>query len=113
VRARSPIHLLSSKHVTAYCLMWDLLTENILYVPSTECYGPMTYGRCGKSGLHSPAISLGLWHNFDGTSSLGTGRAMLRRAFDLGITHFDLAKNYGPPYSSAEENFGRLIKSIF
>ncbi len=73
----------------------------------------MTYRRCGKSGLLLPAISIGLWHNFGGTSPLENARAMLRRAFDLGITHFDLANNYGPPYGSAEETFGRLYKSDF
>jgi L-glyceraldehyde 3-phosphate reductase len=70
----------------------------------------MTYRRCGRSGLLLPAISLGLWHNFGGIDNFENGRAMLRRAFDLGITHFDLANNYGPPYGSAEANFGRVMK---
>jgi L-glyceraldehyde 3-phosphate reductase len=71
--------------------------------------GIMPYRRCGKSGLTLPAISLGLWHNFGGVDALENGRAMVRRAFDLGITHFDLANNYGPPPGSAEENFGRIL----
>lgn len=69
--------------------------------------GRMPYRRCGRSGLDLPAISLGLWQNFGGADVFETGRAVLRRAFDLGVTHFDLANNYGPPYGSAEENFGR------
>jgi L-glyceraldehyde 3-phosphate reductase len=71
----------------------------------------MTYNRCGRSGLHLPAISFGLWHNFGHDRPLDASRAIVRRAFDLGITHFDLANNYGPPYGSAEENFGRLLRS--
>ncbi|MFS0698843.1 L-glyceraldehyde 3-phosphate reductase [Cellulomonas sp. 179-A 4D5 NHS] len=74
-------------------------------------YEAMTYRRAGRSGLALPALSLGLWHNFGGTTSGDTQRAILRRAFDLGITHFDLANNYGPPYGSAEENFGRVLAS--
>lgn len=70
----------------------------------------MIYKRCGRSGVRLPAISLGLWHNFGGVDSLENNRAMLRRAFDLGITHFDLANNYGPPPGSAEETFGRALK---
>jgi L-glyceraldehyde 3-phosphate reductase len=73
----------------------------------------MQYRRCGKSGLDLPAISLGLWHNFGGVDVFENSRAMLRRAFDLGITHFDLANNYGPPPGSAEENFGRILKTDF
>src|SRR3954447_4095056 len=69
----------------------------------------MPYRRCGRSGVKLPAISLGLWQNFGGDRPLETGRAILRRAFDLGVTHFDLANNYGPPYGSAEENFGVLM----
>jgi L-glyceraldehyde 3-phosphate reductase len=69
----------------------------------------MRYNRCGASGLKLPAISLGLWHNFGGVDVFETARAMLRRAFDLGITHFDLANNYGPPYGSAEETFGQIF----
>src|SRR6266446_2581624 len=74
-----------------------------------ERYTRMPYRRTGHSGLLLPAISLGLWQNFGGDRPLGTQRAIVRRAFDLGITHFDLANNYGPPYGSAEENFGRLL----
>jgi L-glyceraldehyde 3-phosphate reductase len=73
----------------------------------------MKYNRCGNSGLLLPAISLGLWHNFGGVDTFENGRAMLRRAFDLGITHFDLANNYGPPPGSAEEMFGSLLKTDF
>ena len=69
------------------------------------------YRRCGRSGLLLPAISLGLWQNFGHDRPLETSRAILRRAFDLGITHFDLANNYGPPYGSAEETFGRIFAS--
>jgi len=73
----------------------------------------MMYNRCGKSGLKLPAISLGLWHNFGHVDSFRTSRAMIGRAFDLGITHFDLANNYGPPPGSAEENFGKIIRKDF
>jgi L-glyceraldehyde 3-phosphate reductase len=78
--------------------------------PSDARYDTMPYRRCGRSGLLLPAISLGLWHNFGGVDALETGRAVVRRAFDLGITHFDLANNYGPPPGSAEENFGRILR---
>jgi L-glyceraldehyde 3-phosphate reductase len=84
-------------------------SELILYTAKTERYDAMTYRRCGRSGILLPAISLGLWHNFGGVDSLENSRAMLRRAFDLGVTHFDLANNYGPPFGSAEENFGRIL----
>jgi L-glyceraldehyde 3-phosphate reductase len=83
------------------------------YTLSTSRYDSMQYRRCGNSGLLLPAISLGLWHNFGGVDPLENMRAMLRRAFDLGITHFDLANNYGPPPGSAEENFGRILHSDF
>jgi L-glyceraldehyde 3-phosphate reductase len=83
------------------------------YKASEERYTTMKYNRCGKSGIKLPAISLGLWHNFGGVDPLENQKAMLQRAFDLGITHFDLANNYGPPAGSAEENFGRLLKSEF
>ena len=83
------------------------------YVPAEDRYGSMQYRRCGRSGLLLPAVSLGLWHNFGTERSLETQRAILRRAFDLGITHFDLANNYGPPYGSAEENFGQILASGF
>ncbi|HEX8414072.1 MAG TPA: L-glyceraldehyde 3-phosphate reductase [Sphingomicrobium sp.] len=75
--------------------------------------GRMPYRRCGLSGLDLPAISLGLWQNFGGADVFETGRAILRRAFDLGVTHFDLANNYGPPYGSAEDNFGRWMDMDF
>jgi L-glyceraldehyde 3-phosphate reductase len=79
-------------------------------LPSAKRYDAMVYRRCGRSGLKLPAISLGLWHNFGGVDTLENGRAMIHRAFDLGITHFDLANNYGPPPGSAEENFGRVLR---
>ena len=78
--------------------------------PPEARYSKMKYNRCGRSGLLLPAISLGLWHNFGGIDSLENQRAMVRRAFDLGITHFDLANNYGPPPGSAEENFGTILR---
>jgi L-glyceraldehyde 3-phosphate reductase len=81
------------------------------YVPDAGRYGPMSYRRSGRSGLKLPEISLGLWQNFGHTSGLDTSRSIVRRAFDLGITHFDLANNYGPPYGAAEETFGRLMAS--
>ncbi|SDL05299.1 L-glyceraldehyde 3-phosphate reductase [Glycomyces sambucus] len=81
------------------------------YLPADDRYESMPYRRSGRSGLRLPAISLGLWHNFGHTRPLETQRAIVRRAFDLGVTHFDLANNYGPPAGSAEENFGRLLAS--
>jgi L-glyceraldehyde 3-phosphate reductase len=83
------------------------------YLPADTRYETMHYRRSGRSGLDLPAISLGLWYNFGGVDPLENGRAMFRRAFDLGITHFDLANNYGPPPGSAEENFGRLFQQDF
>src|SRR4029077_6311990 len=80
------------------------------YVPDPDRYGAMTYRRSGRSGLKLPELSLGLWQNFGHTRALDTSRAIVQRAFDLGITHFDLANNYGPPYGAAEENFGRLLE---
>ena len=80
-----------------------------MYVAAQRRYDTMAYRRCGRSGLRLPAVSLGLWHNFGHDRPLDTQRAIVHRAFDLGITHFDLANNYGPPYGSAEENFGRLL----
>jgi L-glyceraldehyde 3-phosphate reductase len=79
------------------------------YVPDESRYDRMLYRRCGRSGLDLPAVSLGLWWNFGHDRPSETSRAIVRRAFDLGITHFDLANNYGPPYGSAEENFGRML----
>jgi L-glyceraldehyde 3-phosphate reductase len=81
----------------------------VTYLADPERYDRMPYRRVGRSGLHLPAISLGLWNNFGGDRPYETSRAIVRRAFDLGITHFDLANNYGPPYGSAEETFGRLL----
>jgi L-glyceraldehyde 3-phosphate reductase len=83
------------------------------YVPAEDRYDHMQYRRTGRWGLKLPAISLGLWHNFGGDRPLESGRAILRRAFDLGVTHFDLANNYGPPYGSAEETFGRILEKDF
>ncbi len=83
------------------------------YLPAIDRYEKSTYKRCGRSGIKLPIVSLGLWHNFGGVDTLENARAMLRRAFDLGITHFDLANNYGPPPGSAEENFGRILKTDF
>jgi L-glyceraldehyde 3-phosphate reductase len=80
------------------------------YTPAPERYEQMQYRRCGLSGLKLPAISLGLWHNFGGDRPYETSRAILRRAFDRGVTHIDLANNYGPPYGSAEETFGRVLR---
>jgi L-glyceraldehyde 3-phosphate reductase len=82
----------------------------MIYVPAPDRYDRMLYNRCGRSGLLLPAISLGLWWNFGHDRPFDTSRAIVRRAFDLGITHFDLANNYGPPYGSAEENFGLLMR---
>ena len=80
------------------------------YLAANNRYEDMKYNRVGRSGLKLPAISLGLWHNFGGVDRLENGRAMVRRAFDLGITHFDLANNYGPPPGSAEETFGQILR---
>jgi len=81
------------------------------YLPSSNRYDVMRYNRCGRSGLKLPAISLGLWHNFGDVDIFENGRAIVRRAFDLGITHIDLANNYGPPPGSAETNFGRIMNA--
>ena len=81
------------------------------YTANNDRYKKMKYNRCGNSGLLLPAISLGLWHNFGGIDVYENGREMVCRAFDLGITHFDLANNYGPPYGSAEETFGKILKT--
>ncbi|TWO32888.1 L-glyceraldehyde 3-phosphate reductase [Seonamhaeicola sediminis] len=83
------------------------------YKASQKRYQNMTYNRTGKSGVLLPAISLGLWHNFGFIDNLQNGREIMRSAFDLGITHFDLANNYGPPYGSAEKNFGTILKEDF
>lgn len=81
-----------------------------MYTPDTARYDAIEYRRCGRSGILLPAVSIGLWHNFGGVDSLENGRAILRRAFDLGITHIDLANNYGPPYGSAEQTFGQILR---
>lgn len=86
---------------------------NPLYVASSERYQSMSYPRCGRSGLRLPQLSLGLWQNFGAVDNLSNPRAMLRKAFDSGITHFDLANNYGPNYGSAEETFGTLFAKDF
>jgi L-glyceraldehyde 3-phosphate reductase len=88
-------------------------TVHTMYMPDGNRYEAMKYARCGRSGLKLPMISLGLWHNWGGVEPLENGRSMLRRAFDLGITHFDLANNYGPPYGSAEESFGTIFRQDF
>ena len=84
-----------------------------MYLAEENRYDKMKYNRCGSSGIKLPAISLGLWHNFGGVDVYENSRTMIRRAFDLGITHFDLANNYGPPYGSAEETFGKVLKQDF
>jgi L-glyceraldehyde 3-phosphate reductase len=83
------------------------------YVPNPKRYEQADFRRCGRSGIMLPPISLGLWQNFGGNDVFETGRAVVRRAFDRGVTHFDLANNYGPPYGSAEENFGQILKKDF
>jgi L-glyceraldehyde 3-phosphate reductase len=83
------------------------------YVPDPKRYETATFRRCGRSGLVLPPVSLGLWQNFGGADVFETGRATIRRAFDRGMTHFDLANNYGPPYGSAEENFGEILRKDF
>lgn len=85
----------------------------MVYQPDENRYQNMTFHRCGQSGLKLPAVSLGLWHNFGDTTQMENSRALLQRAFDLGITHFDLANNYGPPPGSAERNFGRILQEDF
>jgi L-glyceraldehyde 3-phosphate reductase len=84
-----------------------------MYVADAKRYDAIAYRRCGRSGLKLPPISLGLWQNFGGQDVFETGRSVIRRAFDKGVTHFDLANNYGPPYGSAEENFGQILKRDF
>jgi L-glyceraldehyde 3-phosphate reductase len=83
------------------------------YVANEKRYEDVQFRRCGRSGIVLPPVSLGLWQNFGGTDVFETGRAVIRRAFDRGVTHFDLANNYGPPYGSAEENFGQILKKDF
>jgi L-glyceraldehyde 3-phosphate reductase len=83
------------------------------YMPDEKRYDGASFNRCGRSGIVLPPISLGLWQNFGGVNVFETGRAVVRRAFDRGVTHFDLANNYGPPYGSAEENFGQILRKDF
>src|SRR6201996_3362704 len=83
------------------------------YVPNEKRYDGAQFRRCGRSGIVLPPVSLGLWQNFGGADVFETGRAVVRRAFDRGVTHFDLANNYGPPYGSAEENFGQILRKDF
>ncbi len=83
------------------------------HIPDAKRYEAATFRRCGKSGLVLPPVSLGLWQNFGGADIFETGRSVIRRAFDRGVTHFDLANNYGPPYGSAEENFGEILRKDF
>ncbi|HKA96774.1 MAG TPA: aldo/keto reductase, partial [Streptosporangiaceae bacterium] len=80
------------------------------YLAAADRYQHLGYRRCGRSGVKLPEISLGLWQNFGDERPLDNQRAIIRRAFDLGVTHFDLANNYGPPYGSAERNFGRILR---
>ncbi len=89
------------------------MNDTFVYRPAPDRYDTMEYRRTGRSGLKLPAVSLGLWHNFGDDKALDTQRAILRRAFDLGVTHFDLANNYGPPAGSAELNFGKLFAQDF
>jgi L-glyceraldehyde 3-phosphate reductase len=99
--------------IGAFCTRAPLerrILDLVAYLPADNRYEDMLYRRTGRSGLKLPAISLGLWWNFGGDRPLETSRAIVRRAFDLGITHFDLANNYGPPYGSAEETFGQLVQ---
>jgi L-glyceraldehyde 3-phosphate reductase len=86
-----------------------MITEVFMYKAHEGRYETMRYNYCGKSGLKLPAVSLGLWHNFGDTTSVENSREMIHTAFDLGITHFDLANNYGPPPGSAESNFGKIL----
>src|SRR5476649_1491338 len=83
------------------------------YLPSADRYNTTQYRRWGRSGIQQPAVSLGLWQNFGDDRSLDSQRAILRRAFDRGVTHFDLANNYGPPYGGAERNFGKIFSQDF
>jgi L-glyceraldehyde 3-phosphate reductase len=109
VRRRYP-HLLHGERARQYARRVDTYNP---FVPSPTRYDTATFRRCGRSGIMLPPISLGLWHNFGDDRSIETQRAILRRAFDLGVTHFDLANNYGPPFGSAEINFGRLLHEDF
>ncbi len=105
-----PFFLFSYIFFLVSCAVNPGKERSVSTFPDPGRYDRMIYNRCGRSGLKLPAISLGLWHNFGGVDPLENSRAMVRRAFDLGITHFDLANNYGPPYGSAEETFGTILK---
>ncbi len=115
--ASVPHYTLASRTERSECdtrgVPYDRRLGPTVYVPAEDRYERMPYRRCGRSGLQLPAISLGLWQNFGDDRALADSRAILRRAFDLGITHFDLANNYGPPYGSAETNFGRIQAEDF
>lgn len=87
------------------------MSKRQLYIPAADRYSKILYRRCGKSGIDLPMVSLGLWHNFGGIDNFENGRDIIRKAFDLGITHIDLANNYGPPYGSAEETFGKILRN--
>lgn len=91
----------------------EILPVSPHYIPAEDRYQLLEYRRSGRSGIQLPIVSLGLWHNFAGVDSIENSRAMLRKAFDLGITHFDLANNYGPPAGSAEETFGKILTKDF
>src|ERR1022692_1087779 len=101
----------SSQRIAPW-LRWQEI-EIMDYVADAKRYDSATFRRCGQSGLVLPPVSLGLWQNFGGTDVFETGRAVIRRAFDRGVTHFDLANNYGPPYGSAEENVGEILRKDF
>ncbi len=112
---RVACYWLSNGARRAKMTMEDFVTRRLPmgYNPAEDRYDRMKYNRCGRSGLKLPAVSLGLWHNFGGETSLENARRMMYTAFDLGITHFDLANNYGPPAGSAEKNFGRILREDF
>src|SRR6201991_4581020 len=93
--------------------MWTRQTRRMTYEAADSRYDQISYRRTGRSGLKLPAISLGLWHNFGDDRPIETQRAILRRAFDRGVTHFDLANNYGPPYGSAATHFGKIFAQDF
>src|SRR6266571_7875058 len=108
------LHVARRAKIHGCPLEWEtwLMTPST-YAPAPDRYERIPYRRCGRSGLKLPEVSLGLWQNFGDDRPLDTQRAILRRAFDLGITHFDLANNYGPPYGSAETNFARILHDDF
>ena len=102
---------LATAKASPYFLAVTIKPKTLMYSPASTRYDSQSfYRRCGRSGIRLPVISLGLWHNFGAKDSYENARAIARRAFDLGITHFDLANNYGPPDGSAEETFGRILR---